>query len=387
VFWTIAATVVFFAAIITFFPALRGRKSLWQPLALALTFLLPVAALWIYNEVGTPDAIDMKPITHPAAGPSQGQGQAADMETMIDGLRDRLVADPNDLDGWMLLARSLKITQRYAEARDALENAHGLAPDDPFVMVELAEAYIFVSQDGRIGEEIIALLQRALDIDPTQQKALWLLGIAASQSGDDEAAIAHWESLLGLVEPGSTVEGAVQAQINEAKARLGQEVVVQAPVAAGGSEVQSPGSIENQSDGQNVVQSEGQSDGQSVDQSEGGAWQGIDLTVSVNESDRSAIPTGGVLYVMIRTPGPAMGPPLGVHRVIDPILPLRLKIDDRDSMIKERQISSETELQIQARISQTGSPAASPGDWQSVTRTVSVDSGEAVELVLDQKVE
>jgi hypothetical protein len=90
---------------------------------------------------------------------------------------------------------------------------------------------------------------------------------------------------------------------------------------------------------------------------------------------------------MIRSPGPAMGPPLGVRRVIDPVLPLEITISDGDSMLEERQISSEGEVRLQARISLTGSPAAGSGDWQSAPVTVSLDSAEAVELVIDQRVE
>ena len=60
-----------------------------------------------------------------------------------------------------------------------------------------------------------------------------------------------------------------------------------------------------------------------------------------------------------------MGPPLGVRRIIDPVLPLEITISDQDSMLEERQISSESEVQLQARISLTGSPAAGSGDWQS----------------------
>ena len=59
-FWTIATAVLFAAALITLFPLLRGR-SLWQAVALALIFLLPGGAVWLYQTVGTPEAINMSP--------------------------------------------------------------------------------------------------------------------------------------------------------------------------------------------------------------------------------------------------------------------------------------------------------------------------------------
>jgi cytochrome c-type biogenesis protein CcmH len=369
-FWAIAAAALFAAALITFLPLLRG-KSFWKPTALALLFLLPAAGLWIYSEIGTPEAIGVQgvPVAH-ATGNAQVAGMgaqgAAEMEPMLESLRARLTESPEDLDGWVLLARTLKTLQRFPEALEALETAHGIAPDDPFVMVELAEARIFTSTDGRIDEASAAMLERAIELEPTQQKGLWLLGISAAQSGDDAFAISYWESLLAQLEPGSPVTQSVQAQVNEAKARLGMEVEPPAPtpaaapasVAGGGSEA---------------------------------GWQGTAVRVIASAAARAAIPPEAVLFVVIRSPGPAVGPPIGVRRIVGPSFPLELTITDQDSMLAERRISLEREVQLQARVSLSGSPAAKPGDWQSAPQTVSLsvppNSGAAVELNLDQQVE
>jgi len=56
-------------------------------------------------------------------------------------------------------------------------------------------------------------------------------------------------------------------------------------------------------------------------------------------------------------------------------------------MLKERMISTETEIQMQARLSRSGSPAPASGDWQSQKTSVSLDSGDSVELIIDQQVE
>lgn len=352
-FWTFSAGALLFAALITFRPLLR-EKSLWQALALALTFLLPAVALWMYTEVGTPEAIKLQPSGQVArASDGQHSPDSQEMDVMLESLRSKLSANPDDLDGWMLLARTLKTMQRFPEALEALETAIRIDPESPRVMVELAEAQIFVAADGKIGEDITSLLKQALDRDPGEQKALWLLGIAAAQAGEFDNAISYWEALLAQVEPGSNVAQSVQSQINQAKAQLGIAVEEEAPVAK-----------------ETVT-----------------GWQGIKLSVQVDAAAQEKIPMGGVLYVMVRPAGVAMGPPIGVRRVIDPLLPLDITISDADSMLKERQISSEAELQFQARISQTGSPAASSGDWQSAVVIAPTDSQQTVELILDQQVE
>ena len=366
-FWVIGFAALFAAALITFLPLLRG-KTFWQPAALALIFLLPAGGLWMYTAVGTPEGIDLPTPaqTHPASAGAAGESE---IDAMIDGLRAKLTQSPESLDGWMLMARTRKTMQRYPEALDALVVAHGIAPDDPLVMVELVEAQIFVSADGRIDAESVAMLERAVELDATQQKGWWLLGIAAAQAGDFESAIGHWETLRAQVEPGSPVAQSVQTQIDEANARLGRPVEPVAAAADMPAAETAP---------QQAVAPAPADDG---------SWRGTAVRVAASEEARAKIPTGATLFVVIRSPGPAVGPPLGVRRVIDPILPLDITISDQDSMLQERKISLESEVQLQARISLTGSPAAGSGDWQSAPVVVPLSAAGTVELILDQQVE
>ncbi len=378
-FWTLAAAAVFAATLIALLPLFKG-KTFWQPAALALVFLVPAASLWMYTKIGTPAAIDLAPPPRAeAAGtaPADHTQGAGDMNSAIDSLRARLEQNPDDLEGWMLLARSYRSQQRFGEAVQALETAHSLAPDDPFVMVELAEAWIFTSPDGQISDQSLAMLQRALAIDPSQQKALWLLGVAAAQAGEYQYAIDQWEALMALVEPDSQVAQSLQGQIDEARAALA------AATGAPAAETTDKAPAESA----DAAASPAASTAPAMTADTGGdGWQGTRLSISAGAAMPPDLASRAVLYVVIRSPGPAMGPPIGVRRISGPALPLRLTITDQDSMIAERKISLESEIQVQARLSLSGSPAASDGDWQSAAVTVSLDSSEPVQLVLDQQV-
>jgi cytochrome c-type biogenesis protein CcmH len=118
-----------------------------------------------------------------------------------------------------------------------------------------------------------------------------------------------------------------------------------------------------------------------------GSWRGTAVRIVTGDEARAKIPTGATLFVIIRSPGPAMGPPLGVRRVMDPILPLDITISDQDSMLQERKISLETEVQLQARLSLSGAAAAASGDWQSAAVAVPLAATDTVELTLDQQIE
>ncbi len=375
-FWILAAIVLALATLIACLPLFR-QKTGWTPIALALVFALPAGALMLYQEVGTPQALDIvgAPQTSVANSHQGDPANNAEIDDLVSSLRSRLSEDTASLEGWVLLARTLKTMQRYPEALDALETARRIAPDDPFVTVELVEARIFVSRQGLIDQESVALLQGALTADPSQQKALWLLGIAATQAGEDEAAISYWETLLQELEADSPAAQSVQDQIATAQNRLGQATETRDQSA----DLQPAETITAPP----VVPAAAQ---EPAEASESGSWAGLDVHVSGGNESQTELPASAVLYVMIRSPGPAVGPPIGVRRIRNPVLPVEVSISDRDSMLQERQISSQTEIQLQARLSMTGAPQAMSGDWQSNPLTISLKSTESLELVIDQQV-
>jgi cytochrome c-type biogenesis protein CcmH len=345
--------------------------------------------------VGSPQGINVTGTPQAGTDHSVNASDADQIEDMAASLRSRLTESPEHLEGWVLLARTLKTMQRYDEALEALETARRIAPDDPFVAVELVEARIFVSADGNITDEMVSMLQDALNQEPGQQKALWLMGIAATQAGEDEAAISYWETLLQELEPDSGSAQSVQQQINEARGRLG---LVTEPGA--GASVETAARVTTEAHPAPLAESEAvpKAEPAAEEKAEatvepeaaaaasGADWAGISLRIKPGNELRPETASAAVLYVMIRAPGPAVGPPLGVRRIMSPQLPMELTITDRDSMLQERQISTLTEVQLQARLSMSGAPQARSGDWQSATVAVPLESAEAVELLIDEQV-
>ena len=383
-FWILAAIGLAIATFISCLPLFRP-KSGWTPIALALVFVLPTGALMLYRDVGTPQALGIAVTPATSADPHSGNTAGADeISDMVGSLQARLKDNPEDLDGWILLARTLKTMQRYPEALEALETARRISPDNSYLIVELVETRIFLSGQGRIDDEMVAMLQEALNQDPAQQKALWLMGIAASQAGEDEAAISYWETLLQQLEPGRTITKSVQDQIAQAQTRLGLETD-----ATTGTESPPTAHPATEPDAQTATKPAPEISASPEDEqvADDATWQGINIRVQPGDALRAEIPPGAVLYVMIRAPGPAAGPPIGVRRVRSPALPLDMLISDTDSMLEERQISSLSEVQLQARLSLGGGPRAQSGDWQSGTMVIPLNSTEPVELLIDQQVE
>jgi cytochrome c-type biogenesis protein CcmH len=377
IFWILAAVALAIAAFITFLPLFRPKTG-WTPIALALIFLLPAGALMLYPYIGTPEGLDQ---VAPAAAPATQAAhtsESSEMDAMVDNLRARLTESPEHLEGWMLLSKTLKTMQRYPEALEALETAHRIAPEDPYISVELIEARIFVSGQGQIDNEMVTVLEDAVARDPSQQKGLWLLGVASSQSGNDAKAIEYWQTLVQQLEPGTSIAGSVQKQISQAQNRLGIEQESSAEM-----EVIKP----DVSPKREVIKPDVSAEREGIEQDAGADQEGIKLHLSASDELKANMPSSAILFIIIRSAGPVAGPPLGVRRISNPVLPLELAISDRDSMMAERKISSESELRLQARLSLSGAPNAQSGDWQSAALTVPLKTTETVQLVIDQRVD
>jgi cytochrome c-type biogenesis protein CcmH len=94
----------------------------------------------------------------------------------------------------------------------------------------------------------------------------------------------------------------------------------------------------------------------------------------------------GVSPLFIFARGTAGGPPLAVIRRGSNELPLTIEMSDANAMMQGVKISAMPELQLVARVSLSGSPAAKPGDLFGEVK-YSRDSGQQAAIVIDQVVE
>jgi cytochrome c-type biogenesis protein CcmH len=127
---------------------------------------------------------------------------AGDGNQMLMNLLQRVDADPGDVDGWALLGRSYQALGQYADASEAFERATTLAPNNPQLWADYADA-LATTQGKQLAGRPMELVQKSLQLDPNQPKALWLAGTAAMQGRDSSSAIEYWERLQKLLPAGS----------------------------------------------------------------------------------------------------------------------------------------------------------------------------------------
>ena len=202
----------------------QSQRAAWAPIALAL--LIPAVAVGMYLKLGTPQAIapsDMAPQAAAAPASAQAQGGSPHstsfdaIRAMAEKLAARLKDNPDDGAGWAMLARSYNVLGRFAEAADAYTRAEKLLPPDAQLMADHADA-LAMSQGQKLDGEPLAMLQRALKIDPANLKALALMGTAAFDRKDYKGAIGYWEKVVRTAPADSEFTQSLQASLDEARA-------------------------------------------------------------------------------------------------------------------------------------------------------------------------
>ena len=141
---------------------------------------------------------------------------AEQISGMVARLAERMQANPDDMQGWLMLARSYKTMGRYEEAAAAYAKAEKVIDDDPELLASYAETIAMASGNGLKGKPS-QLIARALKIDPQHPHSLFLAGAAAMGAGDNRKGIAYWEALLPQVEPGSELDQMLRSGIDKMK--------------------------------------------------------------------------------------------------------------------------------------------------------------------------
>lgn len=305
-------------------------------LALAAIVLIPLATIGIYLKVGTPATLNGVALQPPPMN----------IEQALTDLRAHLLQQPGDLRGWALLAQTSAAMHQPADARDAYDHMLKIDAGNTDAMVGWAEADSMLQSTHVISDRARDLLRQAVEKQPDNQRALWLLGISQFQQNDFAQAAATWRHLQPMLQPGSAVASAVAAQIAVADARVGAAA---SPASAKSATAVSPA---------------------------------LQVKVSISAALKSRISSGDTLFIYARAPdGPPM--PLAVTRMDARALPVSVTLTDAMAMTPQLKLSSVAKVFVGARVSHDGQAIAKPGDLEGNAGIVPVDTTQPISITID----
>ena len=163
----------------------------------------------------------IEPTGEPAAGPAAAIAglppgeQAKAIQGMVDSLAARLEQKPNDLQGWLRLARARDVLGDTAEAAHAYARAIALAPDNIDLLHVYANSLLAAGRSEEVPPLLKAGLPRMLAANPKDLVALWFSGVAAQKAGQPEEARRAWIEMRDQFPEGSPERAAIKQRISQ----------------------------------------------------------------------------------------------------------------------------------------------------------------------------
>ncbi len=314
--------------------------------AVVVLILIPLIAFGLYGQIGSPEATTAEAVS--ARGQQEQGGQKEAFEQAVAQLERKLEQNPDNVEGWMMLAKSYGYLGQQSKITATYERAIRYLDDrvDPQLLMEYGEALAAENGGSWLGEPM-GQLKRALEIDPQHSDALWISGHVYFDLGRYEEALGFWKRLATTV-PGDDAE--VVKLINEAgftaQEQLGLERAPLLELAA--------------------------------------AATGTALTVSVRLAPalQDKASSDAVVFVYAKAIG-KKGPPLAAQRLTVADLPATVRLDDSMSILPGSALSSHEQVIVGARVSSSGDASVNSGDLVG-TIEASTRGGETIQLLIDR---
>lgn len=332
-------------------PPRVSRKMLWGMIA----FVAATGAVGYYL-VGTPSAWQTGPHGtgmstaatdgEATSGNSAASGSSAphamnedQIKGMVEGLVAKLKAEPNNPEGWAMLARTYAALRRFDESLPAYRKAIEQRPDEAQLYADYADA-LAVTQGRKLEGEPVKLIDKALSLDANNFKALSLSGTIAYDKQDYKTAASLWERAVQHA-PADNPELARQMRsaLDDARQRAGLPALKADAVKAN-----NPATASNSQ---------------------------ISGTVSLSAGLAGKVAPDDTVFIYAKAAqGPKM--PLAIIRKQVRDLPYKFELSDVMAMAPQFKLSGFSDVIVNARVSKSGDAMPQPGDWIGQSDTIKV---------------
>ncbi len=322
--------------------------------AILVALFIPVLAAFVYAQLGDFNAatgVAVKSVEIPAG--EDGRPQMT-IEEAITKLEERLEAEPENPDGWFMLAKTYMSTQQFQKSADAYEKVIALVGEDVQLLLGYADA-LAMSEGGKLTGKAKPVVDKIMKLAPDSPTVLWMAGTAESQQGNFKQALIFWYKLNPMLDAEPKAQRQLSQLIQGAESQLGADLVAELKAAAPKSKAQS------------VAESKAQ----------------IIVTVDLDPALKDKVNPTDTLFIFAKAlQGPPM--PLAAVKLTADALPITVTLDDSMAMMPQMSLSKFENVKVSAVISKSGQPGAKPGDLFVELSPVNVFSAEKVSLLINQ---
>lgn len=197
--------------------ATTSESKAMRTVGMAAVLAVPLVSWGIYAATGSPDLP-----SQPLSARLEKNPADSSVDELLARAEGHLVANPEDGRGWSVLAPIYARLGRYPEAVTAYRNAIRLSGATGALEAGLGES-IAGAAGGTITADAQAALSRALELQPGEPKARFLLASALVQEGKIGEAMAGWQAMLAGLPGDSPWRAVVEQALAEGNRRMAAE--------------------------------------------------------------------------------------------------------------------------------------------------------------------
>lgn len=201
-----------------------------QSIVIATVILIPAIALGFYGTRGQPELAGQPLAERQRDNPPAGAGgsaanRAGNMEAMVQRLVRQLEENPDNAEGWALLARSYLNLGQFEKAVPAFEKALGLDSGN----IDLRSAYgetLYFAADKVVTPAARAAFKAVMEKEPKEPRARYYLALADAADGKERQAHKTLRALIEETPPEAPYLPILADAANEIGEKLGIPPIV-----------------------------------------------------------------------------------------------------------------------------------------------------------------
>lgn len=257
-----------------------------------------------------------------------------EMNDLTLALRTRLHYQPQDATGWLLLGRIGLANRDIETSIGSMKKAYALDPKDADVKLGYAQA-LMLSQDELDQNQAREILTALVQQDYVDLRVFSLLAFDAFERQDYPAAMKYWRLMQQMIGPKDSRYEMLSRSIERAQSKMQPKAI----------------------DGKMVPVTISLGDGVTLEQN-------AVLIVSVHSSDGAPMPVAAARYPLTQ-------------------FPIKVVLDDSNSMVQGRKLSDLAQLIVRVRLDTDGNVSTKQGDWFGESAPMSL--GQPVEVVINKQ--
>ncbi|MCW8934425.1 MAG: c-type cytochrome biogenesis protein CcmI [Gammaproteobacteria bacterium] len=328
------------------------EKNSISPIVFAV--FIPLMAIVVYYQLGDFEAATGTRIEATQI-PAAENRQQMSLEDAVIKLEQRLAEQPENPEGWFMLAKTYMTMKYFHKAVTAYEKVISQVGEEPEVLLRYADA-LAMTEGGSLNGAAKPVVDKIIRLLPDNPAVLWMAGTAENQQGNHAKALTYWYRLRPMLTEEADSLAQLDALIKGSESQLNSTEM---------AELKQADPLIETSVVEATVAAE------------------IVVTVELDPAFKDKVLATDTLFIFAKA---MQGPPMPLAAVKQTVsaLPITVSLNDAMAMMPQMKLSNFDQVKILAVISKSGQPGTQPGDLFAEVSPVNVKNQEKVKLVINQ---